>query len=83
MSDEQAQSKAAGYAFPSILNIHGLQYEQTGITIRALLAGMAMQGMCANPNFSTTRMQLVAQMAVMQADYMIEELEKEVSHDRQ
>jgi hypothetical protein len=68
--------KAASYAFPSILNIYGIREEQTGMTLRQWLAGMAMQGMCANSTFSTTRMQLVAQMAVMQADYIIEELQK-------
>ena len=67
--------KAASYAFPSILNIYGIREEQTGMTLRDWLAGQTLQGFCANPTFSETQMQLLAQMAVMQADYLIEELQ--------
>ena len=39
MTDEQVKSKAMTYAFPSILNIYGLKYEQTGMTLRDWFAG--------------------------------------------
>ncbi len=42
MTDEQVKSKARTYAFPSILNIYGLKYEQTGMTLRDWFAGQAI-----------------------------------------
>ena len=42
MNDKEAKSKAASYAFPSVLNINGVRHEQTGMTLRDWFAGQAL-----------------------------------------
>jgi hypothetical protein len=46
---------------------------------RATIAAMAMQGMCANPAYTTTPVEHVAEWAVQQADALLVELQKPVA----
>lgn len=49
-----------------------------GLTIRQHFAGLAMQGFRANPDYSQTHPDNIANLSVQSADALIEALNKEV-----
>ena len=61
---------------PELRNANGdvYQYPSFGISIRQYYAGLAMQGICANPAFETLSFEGCADYAVQQADALIAKL---------
>jgi len=52
------------------------QYLQEGLTKREYFAGLAMQGMMANQNLTSTENDTIAKWSVDMADALLAELEK-------
>ena len=61
-------------AFPREFGV--VDYGVHGLTKREWLAGLAMQGIMANPSFTTNSPEDIAAGAIEQADALIEELNK-------
>jgi hypothetical protein len=55
----------------------GVVLAKTGLTKREYFAAMAMQGMCANPDYTRNSPSVIAEWSVKQADALIEALNKE------
>lgn len=73
-------TKAEETAFPVTISIDGNWDKEppkhlNGLTKREYFAGLAMQGLCADPN-PELKPKVVAEMAVRYADALINELNK-------
>ena len=69
--DENQPTKPNALVYPS------MEASAEGLTIRALLAGMAMEGFCANPKFHKLTRETLGDISAAQADALIVSLNQD------
>lgn len=76
---------APAFPSPPEVNSHGtiISSGRPGLTVRAHLAGLAMQGLAAAPGFRGFPAEKSAQLAVSMADALIAELNKDAPPPRE
>jgi hypothetical protein len=75
---QQTDGNDQAFATPPIYSdAFGLAIQEKGLSKREYFAVMAMQGMCANSDYTHNSQSAIAEWSVKQADALIEALNKE------